>query len=353
MTVGIYDPYLDTLGGGERYILSMAKCLSENNNVYIFWDDDGIREDINNKLSIDISRVSFTKNIFKKDSQFIKKILATRKFDVIIFVSDGSIPFLLSKKNFLLLQYPVNWINPKSFGNRLKLAKVNGIICYSQFVKSFIDKTFPIKSTVIPPAIDIISPRTKKENVILSVGRFTKAINNKKHEIMIRAFEDMVKDGLKGWRLIIAGSSLPDDQHLIQELKDMAQDYPIEILDNLQHSDLINLYSKAKIYWHAAGFGEDLEKFPEKAEHFGISTVEAMASGEVPVVINEGGQKEIVSDGKNGYLWNTLDELKSLTSKLIKNDELLSEFSKEAKIRAEDFSYESFCKKVRNLINEG
>jgi glycosyltransferase involved in cell wall biosynthesis len=36
-----------------------------------------------------------------------------------------------------------------------------------------------------------------------------------------------------------------------------------------------------------------------------------MAAGCVPVVVNKGGQPEIVEHGKNGFVWNTLDELKA------------------------------------------
>jgi len=36
-------------------------------------------------------------------------------------------------------------------------------------------------------------------------------------------------------------------------------------------------------------------------EHFGITTVEAMAAGCVPLVYDSGGQAEIVSSGYNGY----------------------------------------------------
>ena len=74
--------------------------------------------------------------------------------------------------------------------------------------------------------------------------------------------------------------------------------------------DILNEYKLAKIYWHASGFGEDLETHPEKAEHFGITTVEAMINGLVPIVIDAGGQKEIVvqdrwvfmEDQKNYFL---------------------------------------------------
>ena len=83
-----------------------------------------------------------------------------------------------------------------------------------------------------------------------------------------------------------------------------------------------------------------------------MTTVEAMSAGVVPVVINCGGQKEIVSDGVNGLLWNTLDELLEKTTRLIHDEKLWEELSKNAKNRSSDFSEERFVQNVHQLIIE-
>ena len=131
-----------------------------------------------------------------------------------------------------------------------------------------------------------------------------------------------------------------------------AEGYPIEFLINKSNEVLWESYNKAKIYWHASGYGEDLEKHPEFAEHFGISTVEAMGAGAVPVVINSGGQKEIVTEGKNGLLWDTIPELKQKTNMLIKDNKLWSTLSDAARIRAKDFGLEKFYKSFETLIEQ-
>jgi glycosyltransferase involved in cell wall biosynthesis len=77
-------------------------------------------------------------------------------------------------------------------------------------------------------------------------------------------------------------------------------------------------------------------------EHFGMSTVEAMAGGCVPVVINKGGQSEIVEHGISGFVWNTLDELKNYTARLMSDDNLLRQMSAGARMRAQMFSREVF-----------
>ena len=84
-------------------------------------------------------------------------------------------------------------------------------------------------------------------------------------------------------------------------------------------------------------------------EHFGITTVEAMAAGGVPVVINAGGQSEIVEHDKNGFLWKTEEELIKLTVRLIEQEGLWRKLSHEAQKRSKKFSKEVFCKKISNL----
>lgn len=56
---------------------------------------------------------------------------------------------------------------------------------------------------------------------------------------------------------------------------------------------------------HAKGLFVDEEKSSDLLEHFGITTVETMSAGCVPIVINRG-QPEIVKEG-TGYVWYTLE----------------------------------------------
>ncbi len=60
----------------------------------------------------------------------------------------------------------------------------------------------------------------------------------------------------------------------------------------------------ASIYWHAGGLGEDPDRHPDRFEHFGITVVEAMAAGAVPLVFAAGGPAEIVEHGVNGFHWH-------------------------------------------------
>jgi glycosyltransferase involved in cell wall biosynthesis len=111
-----------------------------------------------------------------------------------------------------------------------------------------------------------------------------------------------------------------------------------------------DLYGRARLFWHAAGFGS-ADSSPESSEHFGISTVEAMSAGAVPIVINKGGQPEIVEHGVSGFLWNTLDELREYTRLLAADEPLRLRMSNAARERAELFSRSRFVGEFTRLVD--
>ena len=356
MKIGIFDPYLDTLGGGEKYMLTLASYLSEKNKVSLFWDETDamdIKQKTKKRFGIDIENIKFVKNIFSSKVPLVERIREVSKYHAIIYLSDGSIPITATKNLILHFQFPVEWVS-NSFKTKLKLMQVKQVICNSYFTKMYIDRKFGVESIVVYPPVDIYKFNNKnKENIILHVGRFgidAEGKNFKKQDVMIDVFKKMTDASLVGWRFVLIISVHPRDQEWIKDLKKKAIGYPIEIIENPDKSILTQVYERAKIYWHASGFGENLEKHPEKAEHFGIATAEAMSAGAVPVVINAGGQPEIVQDGKNGFLWNTTEELMQKTKKLIKNNKLREEMSKEASQSAKMFSKERFCKEIEKVI---
>lgn len=355
MRIGIYDPYLDDLGGGEKYMMGIAECLSQNHDVTVFWDEKKDLEKLEQRFSLNLTSIKIEKNIFSPKVSLTTRLFATQKYDVIVMLIDGSIPVVASKKLFLHIQQPLSGVSASSIKSKLKLARVRSIFYNSTFTKEFNDKIFKnVKSSVIYPPVEVNLKEIMKENIIMHVGRF-RVINvrnedYKKQQLMVSVFKKMVDRGLKNWKFVLATSINNENEPKFAEMIKSAKGYPVEFLVNKNNKELWDSYNKAKIYWHASGYGEDLDVYPEYAEHFGISTVEAMGAGAVPVVIDAGGQREIVQNGKNGYLWNSLDELMENTNKLIDNKDLWQKLSGRAKEKAKDYSHERFCESINALI---
>lgn len=357
MKIGIYDPYLDDLGGGEKYMMTIAEVLSQKNDVDVFWDKKEDLDGLLQRFSLDLSKVKLVKNIFAKGVDFFQRLQATRAYDVIIVLSDGSIPIVLSKRLFLHLQQPLDQKAVSSIKNKLKIKTVASVFYNSEFTKSFNEKSLGgVSSTVIYPPVALHPQLVAKENIILHVGRFrirnvSHVDDYKKQGVMIQSFKEMVDQKMHhDWKFVIAASVKEEELDRFANLQKDAEGYPIEFLINKTNDELWDIYSKAKIYWHASGYGENLDEHPEYAEHFGISTVEAMGAGAVPVVINMGGQTEIVTNDQNGFLWDNLGQMQVKTEQLILDPALLQKFSESAKKRAQDFSKEKFAEAILRLV---
>jgi len=355
MRIGIFDPYLDTLSGGEKYMLTIASCLASDNEVSIFWDpnkETEIKKTVQRKLGLDLSGIKFVENIFAKDVSTVSRLMESNKFDAIVYLSDGSIP-MVGTKLYVHFQFPVEWVDGQLLKTKIKLSFVKKVFCNSKFTKKFIDNKLNVQSEILYPPVDLHVQDLKKENIILHVGRFDVnewGINYKKQDVMIEMFKKIVDAGLKDWKLKLILGVANKDQDKLEEYKKMIKGYPVELIVNISNQELWEHYSKAKIYWHATGCGENLERFPEKAEHFGITTVEAMGSGAVPVVFNAGGQREIIEDKINGFLCDSKEDFISRTMTLIKDEGLFKKMSKEAVKRSSIFSGDRFCNEVKEII---
>lgn len=356
MKVAIYSPYLDTFGGGEKYMMTIAELLSKDKEVDVLLDkhlkyigEKRLKTILSERFNLQLEKVNFISAPVGKNSSAFFRAFFLKKYDVLFYLTDGSIFYPTAKKNILHIQSPLVGQPAKGTWGRLKLKGWDLIIYNSEFTRTNSIDNWPAPSKVVYPPVDVdrIKP-LKKQPLIISVGRFFGYLRDKKHELMIKVFRELVKNSkAKGWSLSMVGSAGKGDEKYLEELRNYAKGLPVNFYPNLDYDKLIKLYGEASIYWHAAGFGED---DPIKMEHFGISTVEAMAGGTVPVVPNKGGQREIVEIGKSGYLWESRDQLKKFTLKLIKDIDLREQLVSKAIERAQFFSKERFEENIKGIV---
>lgn len=338
----VHSPYWHVGGGGERYTLTAAQCLSREALVSVDIGDIESLNSLGKSFDLDLSRVRSVGKITNAGK--------VKGFDGIFWLSDGSIPFMpFFTTKVIHFQAPFKNVDGKSLKNKLKLAGTK-VICNSGYTKKFIDNEFGIDSMVVYPPVetDKLKPM-EKDKLILTVGRFSSSSQFKRQDLLIDAFKELLKSGARGWRMVIVGK-VEDSQSLkiISGLRSKIKGLPIAIKTDLEHERLRLLYGKSSVYWHAAGYGADLDKFPERAEHFGISTVEAMAAGAIPLSFAAGGQLEIIKNGENGFLWENPAELVAFTGNIINNHELRNRLSMAAVKRSGLFSREMFCRKINN-----
>jgi glycosyltransferase involved in cell wall biosynthesis len=353
MRAAIHNQYLDTLGGGERYTLTFALVLAKKGySVDITWHDPSIQKLINNQIDASVKQKLEERFGMKLDGiNFVDDIKRGDGYDLCFWVSDGSIPTLRSRKNFLHFQVPFHHIGGNSLLNKMKLFRVEKIICNSKFTKAVIDKEYGVEGIVIYPPVDVTKIKPKrKENIILSVGRFSELKQSKHQDVLVKAFKKLVDGGLTDWRLVLAGGAEVGATELITRLRKMSENYPIDIIESPDFSTLKDLYGKARIFWTASGFEENEVSSPEKVEHFGIVIVEAMSSGAVPMAFKAGGFKETIEDGVNGFLWETTSELMRKTKAVVNNPKSARQVVKKALEDSKLYSEERFEREVTEIL---
>ena len=68
MRAAIYNPYLDTLGGGERYTAAFVKTLlGKGWDVDVEWKDEGIFKKVESRFGLNISAASVVESINRGD----------------------------------------------------------------------------------------------------------------------------------------------------------------------------------------------------------------------------------------------------------------------------------------------
>jgi hypothetical protein len=361
LKIGLYSPYWSTLGGGEKYMLDIARCFPED-EILIIGDNPNLIQDAKNRFGFSHGYIKvitdYKTSIGKLKTENLKNL------DVFFYQCDGSVFIPPAKKNILLIQSPVH--SPRgTLKNRIKLLFWQKIVCNSSFTASYVKHKTGITPTILNPSVENLLS-LKKENIILSVGRFFSHLHSKKQEVLIEVFrkiydraypsEDLENEGHSGqrqnlfpYRLILAGSVSVSDREYLSSLIEQAEGYPIEFQENISFEKIKELYGKAKIYWHAAGFGEDLNLHPERAEHFGISTIEAISAGCYPLVFKGGGQKEIFGNNDDFY-WESKEELMEKTQKIINNYELLIKDYEKIRNIPNKYSFENFKQKLSTVI---
>lgn len=377
MRILFYDKAIDILGGGQRYACQMAAILSNEYDVSFILKGKADKRFIEKAYNVDFSRVNVVpipKNLLLKipktplhmANEFISEVglqqecrkvsYMTKDFDLFVNCEMSFQVKPLSKKSILITPFPRDFgkgyysLLYKMIRSKNYIPDYDIVLCYSQFSKDWIRKLWGVDAQILSPFCGNLG-KGEKQNFILSVSRLTYDRSKKQAE-MLRAFKEMVDGGLRGWTLIIAGAArnIKPEMAFLEELKREGKGYPVVIEVNASHEKVSELYATSKIFWHLCGLGVDEEREAKKMEHFGMTTVEAMQNGCVPVVFNGGGQKEIVDNGCNGFLIDNLPELRERTLELTGNPGLISSMAEKAKERAKEFDLEAFAKKVAMLI---
>jgi len=166
----------------------------------------------------------------------------------------------------------------------------------------------------IPVDLERFKPhkiQSRKEILILSVGQIKK---RKGFGEIIEALRLLKKEGNDVPKLLIVGEmSNPMDQGFFNEIRQRAEGLGVIFSGQISPEKMPEIYSLADILVHAS-----------YVESLGLTMMEAMASGLPIIATKTSGGKELIEDGRTGFLVSIKDPLgiKEKIQILMKHDDM-------------------------------
>lgn len=268
--------------------------------------------------------------------------------------SVGSLESVVSISNLPKLRLLKRFLIGKSSHDIDFLRTYSQIWANSNFTKHHASKVWQTDAVVVyPPHLNRQTESLSRDPyAILSIGRFMdRRKGHSKNQVeLIQAFEKLIQSSSEPWSLHLAGGLDDRNNSYFEKVKDMASKNSARIFlhPNCPEAQLERLLHSSTFYWHATGMKIPAWK-PEKMEHFGISILEAINAGLVPIVFDSAGPAEILMDFPELRFKRARDLVKK-TQKLSNSDRTV--LSGSLKKLAQEFDASHFRHTVRDQIKK-
>ncbi len=355
--IAIVCDWLTTMGGAERVIAGLHQ-LFPNAPIYTSLYNSKTIRGFENAYII-TSKLQYIPGA-KRHHQWVFPFMPSAferfdmsSYDIVISSSHSCAKGIITKPNTLHVSYchtPMRYawdnsiryikeyhankiakiaapffIHKLRMWDRLSAERVDEFIANSHHVQKRIQKFYRRPSSIIYPFIEAKNFRydRPREDFYLAVGRLT---SYKKFDLLIEAFNEL---GLP-LKIVGTGGSYP-------LLKKMAHKN-IEFLGYVDDAMRNELYQKAKALL-----------FPQE-EDFGITPLEAMASGCPIIAYGKGGALETIVDGSTGIFFK--EQLKDSLVAAVRKCEDKKWNASIIRLQAEKFDKGIFHQKILQFLEE-
>ena len=354
MKIGIIHPFLDVIGGAERTTYSLLDVLKNSKHkVTLYTTTKNIN--IPSQIKIcHVNRNSFPIGWNLQRMLEIKKIFAKAKNEDLLFVSSGNLILKHTKKpiiiychstfepelkkceesNLGLFRIYHNYIK-KQQENQLKILDKSSVrlIANSNYTKEKIKKIFGKESKVIFPPVKINPNNFKnsKRSGIITVARFSPEKN-------LEFNLDVIKNLNTSYKIFGNAKFSAQVNYYNYILKKVKNEKQIEFFYNVDRELIEDSLNSSKVY------------FQSSEETFGISVVEGIMAGCIPIVPNNTANKETVPISSLRYNENDIDDAKEHIKLALRGD--FDKYLNELQDHIEKFSEIQFQKNITSYLLE-
>lgn len=352
MRIAIFHDYFGAIGGGERVVLTMAKILDAD---IITTDTEALRKMDSDARVISLGPTPQYRG-YKQVAAFLKFYTCDFSDDYDFFIFSGNwahyaahrhhpniwychtpvrafydmYPVFLESLDFFSRQLFRIWSRIQRWFDQQSVCKVDRIIANSKNVQGRIRRIYDRDAEVIYPPADVSRFHT------VDYGDFWLAVNRiypeKRIEVQLEVFRNLPNE-----KLIIVGGYAPGD-HATKYAIDLQKILPpnVTLSGEVSEQELLNLYANCKGLICTA-IDED----------FGLTPLEAMASGKPVVAVDEGGFRETVTPETGMLVDLSLD-------KIIKAVKTISRDPEAYKVacitRAREFDLPHFKEQIKKAV---
>lgn len=347
-------PSLQT-GGMERVMAELATYFSQKENVEVHLLLYGRRPTVLYTIPDD-TVVHTPKLEFKDSTRFLATVGRMRylRRKVKHIDPDSILSFGEYWNSFVLvtllgLSYPIfisdrcspdkEYSTIHSLLRKILYPRARGVIAQTETAKHSYHKEFRHHNIAVigNPIRDYFTEDSKKEKIVLSVGRL---IRSKNHDKLIELFCKIDKPG---WMLVIVGGDALKQENLTR-------------LTRL----ITDLGAESKVV--LAGYSNNTEEyyrqscifaFSSSSEGFPNALGEAMTAGLPSVAIDcVAGPSDMITDGENGFLIpvNDYDAFRERLEKLMSDESLRNRLGSKARLSIKEYSVERIGRKYQDFV---
>lgn len=356
MNIGIVHGFVGGGGGTEKTLQAIIELLIEKNHhvtLYTF-----SKPSINMKGVKVKSTLPFRLPLFGLYQRYSEKNLMDKASnDDIIIQDSGGLAFPTEQKKHVIVychndfqneleknttKYQGVWsiyYKPyaklsKNFSTLIKHSNIH-LIANSNFIQSSLKTKYNKDSIVIYPPVDISefeNPHQDKKKQVITISRFSQEKN--------LDFALQVMKKIDTNYLLIGNTKTKTNEIYFKKLQSFCRNKEISskinLLKNIPRSKIIQNLVNSKVYFHSSD------------ETFGISVVEAIAAGCIPIVPNNSAHIETVSPKELRYIPNDINDAVDKILRALKGefDTLIDPLQK----TISKYSKENFKKSFTNYL---